>query len=397
MVLAPAERFRYNAGLMLKFLRNRTNQKRIFILLALTIIPPFILWGVLISKDEKKLPSNLGFIDNKRVSLNEYLASYKAVQHELLLKYGERVKDVAPLINVKGEAWDRLLLLTYAKKERLKVSDSEVVNWLVSQPAFSKKGKFDPNFYKLYVTQYLRMSTRDFEEEIRQVLVIDKIRERIRSQVSLTDEELKTLYSQENSDRDLAYGIIPWEAQKGKVEISEEELTRVYELVKNQLKDPETQQILTFEEAKEQLRSLLTKQKAIELAIKKLDEIQTKTKSASFEKILSEEGIELKTFEKFKKGTYPAGLEGVDHLETTVAALKEGEVSQGFALPNGAAIVKIVKDWPTMDEKGFQEAKESFREKIMDRKFSAQMRVFIEGLRNKLNINLETMKKLFQE
>ncbi len=382
---------------MLKFLRNKTNQKRIYILLAITIIPPFIFWGVFISKDERKLPSTLGFIENKRVSLNEYLASYKAVQHELLLKYGEQVKDVAPLINVKGEAWDRLLLLTYAKKERIKVSDSEVVTWLVSQPAFSNKGKFDPNFYKLYVTNYLRMSTRDFEEEIRQILIIDKIREKIRSQVSLTDEELKALYNQENSDRDLAYGIVPLDAEKNKVELSEEELQRIYELVKDQLINPETKQVLTYEEAKEQLREFVTKQKTNELAIKKLDELRLKMEGSSFEKVLADEGIEVKTFEKFKKESFPPGLETTNQLDTIVAALKEGDISQGFALSNGAAILKVVKDWPRADEKGFQEAKEDLREKITNRKFAAQMRIFIEGLRNKLNINLETMKKLFQE
>jgi len=160
--------------------------------LAIAIIPPFALWGVFMGRGEKS--SFLGTIENSKISVKQYLDSYKAVQHQAMFLYGPQFESIKSIINFKGEAWDRLLLLDYAKKEKIRASDQEVVDWLAGQPVFARHGYFDMDFYKRYVTSALRTSTRDFEEEIRQILVISKIRERLRSQIHFTDEELKNIY-----------------------------------------------------------------------------------------------------------------------------------------------------------------------------------------------------------
>lgn len=180
--------------LMLKFLRNKKVQKRIYLLLALFIIPAFMLWGVMLTGKDSQSAGTLGVIQGQKISLQDYLTSYKAVQHEITLRYGEGAKDLVKRLNIKGEAWDRLLLLHYARQQRIKVNDEEVVGWLVNQPIFSRKGgEFDANFYKLYVSRYLRMGTREFEEEVRQLLSIDKIRGRLISQIHLKDSEIDKL------------------------------------------------------------------------------------------------------------------------------------------------------------------------------------------------------------
>ena len=176
---------------MLKFLRNKHHQKKIYIILAIAIIPPFLMWGVTTSQKDSKIPATIGVIENKKVSLREYLNSYKAVQHEMALMYGEKLKEAAPTINMKGEAWDRILLLNYAKKEKIKTSDAEVVEWISGQPLFQSHGQFDANIYNLYVTRILRSNARDFEEEIRDVLTIEKIAAKIRLNITVKDEKLK--------------------------------------------------------------------------------------------------------------------------------------------------------------------------------------------------------------
>lgn len=178
---------------MLKFLRNKKHQKKIYVVLALAIIPAFALWGVLLTGKDSQSSMALGIIAGKKISVEQYLASYKAVQHEIALRYGEDAKEIAKKINLKGEAWDRLLLLHYAQQQKIRVKDREVVEWLTSQPIFSPRGEFDPNFYKLYVSRYLHMSTREFEEEMRGLLLIEKIRERFSAKIHLKDSEIEKL------------------------------------------------------------------------------------------------------------------------------------------------------------------------------------------------------------
>ena len=179
---------------MLKFLRNKKVQKRVYVGLAIAILPAFLFWGVFVSSKDSNPSASLGLIDKQKITLQQYLASYKAVQHELALRYGRSAKDLSSLVNLKGEAWDRLLLLHYAKKEKLRVSDAEVVEWLASQPIFFHRGEFNTNFYKLYVQDYLHISTREFEEEIRDFLTIDKIREKLASSVSFKEDKIKLLF-----------------------------------------------------------------------------------------------------------------------------------------------------------------------------------------------------------
>jgi hypothetical protein len=242
---------------MIKFLRNKTVQKRIFLGLALLIIPAFTLWGVTLNKEEGSVPSTLGYIENRRVTLKDYLASYRAAQHEILFRYGDRAHEIAPLVNLKGEAWDRLLLVHHARKENIRVSDKEVVQWLTEQPIFSNKGKFDPNFYTLYVTNYLRTSKRDFEEEIRQLLAIGKIGDRIRARIKLSDEELKKLYTEELKTADANAVLDEKKFNEEKETIREritarrsvEEMGKLLETLRNTLKvDLETMRKLFAEE-----------------------------------------------------------------------------------------------------------------------------------------------------
>ena len=187
---------------MLKSLRNKKIQKRIYLVLAAAIIPPFLFWGVSLTQKESDSPSSLGIIGRQTITVQNYLAGYKAVQHQISLMFGENAQRVQGLLNVKGQTWDRLLLLYYAKKERLRASDDEVVEWLTRQPVFSHQGRFNDNFYKVFVTNFLKTNPRAFEEEIRGTLTIGKIRDRMESKIQLDDGKLKKLYSKKNKGAD---------------------------------------------------------------------------------------------------------------------------------------------------------------------------------------------------
>ena len=79
-----------------------------------------------------------------------------------------------------------------------------------------------------------------------------------------------------------------------------------------------------------------------------------------------------------------------------IADLKEGEVSQAFATTNGAGILKVAKS-RTGDDSQFESEKEEFKKKILQEKAASGMRELLGKLRNKLKIDVETMKKIFSE
>ena len=223
---------------MLKVLRHKGTQKNIYIFLAVTVILSFVVSGVLISHDDKKTSGALGTIGKRPVSVQQYLDSYRAVQRQAAFIYGDRVNEMKARINFKGEAWDRLLLLDYARRHNISASDAEVVAWVAAQPAFQNKGRFDDKLYALYVERALRSTPRAFEEEIRQMLTIGKVQDSVKSASTLGDDKLKELFQQEKTEKDLLYAMLPWESQQDKVPVMDKDIEQLYGIVKDKLSTP---------------------------------------------------------------------------------------------------------------------------------------------------------------
>ena len=78
---------------------------------------------------------------------------------------------------VKGLAWQMIVLSREAKREEITVSDEEVQNEI--RKLFSQDGAFQQDFYEQWVQNNFRVQSRDFEEIIRKHLASDKLREKV--------------------------------------------------------------------------------------------------------------------------------------------------------------------------------------------------------------------------
>ncbi len=78
---------------------------------------------------------------------------------------------------VKGLAWQMIVLSREAKREGITVSDEEVQNEI--RRLFSQDGAFQQDFYEQWVQNNFRVQSRDFEEIIRKHLASDKLREKV--------------------------------------------------------------------------------------------------------------------------------------------------------------------------------------------------------------------------
>lgn len=379
---------------MLKALRHKGIQKNIFIGLAVTVILGFGVSMVVLSHDDKKTSGSLGTLGNHHLSVQEYLESYRAVQHQAEWMFGEKFNEIRNRINFKGEAWDRLLLLDHAKNEGIRASDKDVLEWLTSQSAFKRDGRFDEKYYQMYVERALRSTPRAFEEEIRQMLTIQKIPEKLKTGETLSDDKLKELYAQDRGERSLLYAILPWENFKDQVTVTDKDVDQLYPTLKDEIKDPKTGQPMPAPEAKETLKKSLLQQKAAEMAMKKMKELKEKIKTGDFEAVLKEEKIDVTPLEKYRRGTYPSGTYPSENLERSLSALKEGDVSDAIDVPQGAMIAKVTKTLP-IDDKKFAEEKEAFRKDQAAKKGNEAMGALLEKLRKNLNMNLPLMKEIF--
>lgn len=175
---------------MLKQLRKKQTAKKIFLLLAIIIIPAFVLWGASSSMRSGKEINYAGKLFGKKVSLQDYIDSHEAIILQGRMHFGDEFNKIQQEIDINKQTWVRLILLEQTERQKIKVSDKELVGAIQGMPFFQKQGHFDKKLYQTILNYHFHIQERDFEEKMRQSLMITKLFDKVTSNTSLNDEEL---------------------------------------------------------------------------------------------------------------------------------------------------------------------------------------------------------------
>ena len=225
---------------MLRLLRNKRAAKKIWITLAIVIIPAFCLWGFGSALRSKKKAVFLGRVFGKSINFQEYLRNYKAVRNQFLIQLGqEQLVKLEKYLNLENHTWERIILLAEAKRRKIRVSNKEVVDVITKQyPFFQKEGHFDSALYQETITYVFGINPRVFEEEVRDNLTIAKLYEEITSGITLKDEEIKNAYIKENEQISLDYISALIDDFLNQVSIEDSELLDYYNKNREQFRKP---------------------------------------------------------------------------------------------------------------------------------------------------------------
>ncbi|MFA4989757.1 MAG: SurA N-terminal domain-containing protein [Candidatus Omnitrophota bacterium] len=173
---------------MLKILRHKKTAKKIWIGLALIIIPAFALWGFGGASCSHQENRPLGKIFGQAVSNLEFRDSVSAVTTAAIMQYGDKFPEVAKNLNLEAQAWERLILLYEAKKRGIKTSDKEVIQTIENLPYFQYKGRFDNKLYNQTLQYVFRLKAREFEEQMRANLTLNKLYQQVTGSLNLDDQ-----------------------------------------------------------------------------------------------------------------------------------------------------------------------------------------------------------------
>ena len=185
---------------MLKQLRNKKNAKKVWIVLAIIIVPAFVLWGsgsLTRNRDETKFA---GKIYGRNIPFTELRDNIDAVRHQAIIQFGDSFSEMEKYLNLESQAWERIIVLQEAKKRRIKATDQEVVNLIESYPFFQRNGQFDQKIYEEILHYSLRTQPRIFEEETRRNLIISKLYNQVTEGIKVTDEEVRDSFLKANEE-----------------------------------------------------------------------------------------------------------------------------------------------------------------------------------------------------
>lgn len=180
----------------MKFFRTKGVTKFVLWTILILILPAFLLWGTeALTRSKQKGPAFAGFVGSQRISFNALYESMMAVRSQIILNYGNqpdmvrKLTDDRPMMAKLG--WERIIMLNETKRNKVRVSDRDVANYLRSHPLFLRNGRFDEKIYSHLLQYTVGLTPRAFEEFIRENLAIIRLQEGMVKDITGADDEAK--------------------------------------------------------------------------------------------------------------------------------------------------------------------------------------------------------------
>lgn len=371
---------------MLRKLRDKKTSKKIWIVLAILIVPAFILWGSGSLMRSKQEASYAGKIFGRKISLIEYKDALEAVKNQAIIQFGDNLSEIQKKINLESEAWDRLLLLAEARKRKIKVSDREVVELIQSYPFFKRKEQFDNQLYAELLQYAFHTQPRIFEEQTRQNLMLSKLYKEITAGLKLNEEEIKEEYRKLNEQISLYY-IAGNPADFAKdITASAEKIKDYFQ--KNTL---EFKQPLSFNI---EYVSLAADDKSNEETIKdRIKKLALRLgKTGSFNNAAADFGLEVKETGLFTQNDPIPGIGWSPQVMDMIAKLKTGGFSPPIRIDKYYYILRL-KEKKESYVPDFETIKDKVRERFIKDASSEVARGKIENCLKKLKEQYQNKPK----
>jgi peptidyl-prolyl cis-trans isomerase D len=160
---------------MLKAMRHHA---KYFYVLFFVVILSFIFWGVG-TVDKSGNGQIVAEVGKYRISAQEYARVYDNMIKFYRDLYKEKFdEEMQKKLNLKEKAIntlvDQIVLLIAAQENGITVSDSELQEAIVNEPAFMRDGVFDGNVYQ-NVLRYSQLTPATYEAKKRDDLMVQKM------------------------------------------------------------------------------------------------------------------------------------------------------------------------------------------------------------------------------
>ncbi len=215
---------------MLDFMRSRAKStwiKGLFLVIALV----FVFVGVGSFGDDPQVKI-LATIDGETITSQEFERAYRNVESNYREIYKERFsRELMQSLNLRQQTLDRLvdakLLLREAQRLGFRATDTDVRKEIAAFPAFQSYGSFSNDSYRR-VLRYLRLTPRQFEEEQRSRIIVERFRAFIEGSARATDDEVTELYEYEQTQANLSFIKIASSDLVDMVEVNPDALKTFY-------------------------------------------------------------------------------------------------------------------------------------------------------------------------
>jgi len=364
-------------------------------------------------------------VNGAKISQAEYERTFNNIinfyREQLQSQFSE---ELIQKLDLKAQALDTLIqkkiLLIKANELDIQVSDEEVINQINNLSAFQRDKVFHNETYQNYL-KFKRLTPLEFEESQREILLLEKISNLVKSNVKVSPNELDEAFILANEKIKLDYVVIPTNHFKSEEKVDKEEMKSFYEKNKNRFEVPEKIKIQYVKAIPKNYENLIDirdediedyyKTKIADFRVRKMYEaahilFRPEAKDDSLEEsIKSEERAKEKANDVLKKirngasfselakkhsddpvsgenggslGEFPEGMM-VTEFENALKKLKAKETSEPIKTSYGYHIIRLNKISPERI-KPLDEVKEEVIKKLKENKTRQKMRRVVKHI-----------------
>jgi peptidyl-prolyl cis-trans isomerase D len=232
---------------MLKYFRNRKSLGYLVgaMLLGLVILAfvAFYIPDFLSATGAAGGSGEVAWVEGTPISSQEFLRSYRAQEQQYRQQLGAQFSpDLMRQLGFDNLVLRQLvqnqILRLEAERQSISVTDKEVSDFIVSFPAFQSDGKFIGRDAYLSFLAQRSMSASQFEEQMRQDLMIQKLQSLVTDGIVVPEADIEEEYRRRNEKLHLEYVFVAKAEFEAQVQVTDEEARRLYDDHKKKFERP---------------------------------------------------------------------------------------------------------------------------------------------------------------
>lgn len=164
----------------------------LWLLVVVLVLPLILFFHIGLRGSSRPGPGGAaGELFGHAVPWEAFEQEYRMTRRAAAQQFGRLPDGVEGFL--RQQTWERLMLQEEARR-RIRITDEELARHLQSQPTFQQAGRFVPEVYFHFI-RGLGLSAPEFEDRVRDDLRIQRLLERVRGEVTVTDEETAQAYA----------------------------------------------------------------------------------------------------------------------------------------------------------------------------------------------------------
>jgi peptidyl-prolyl cis-trans isomerase D len=189
-------------------------------------------------------------VEGQEITAGDFRRTYQAQLQQYRSAYGASMSDqLLKQLGVEQQILQQMVderaALAEASRLGIGASDEEVRQRIFSMPAFQDNGAFigDARYQQLLRMQRPPMIPSEFEDNVRNQIIVEKLRGSLTDWMSVGDKELEQEYRRRNDKVKLAVVSFTADSFRSQVTASDAEVTAYFDAHKNDFKIPEKRKI----------------------------------------------------------------------------------------------------------------------------------------------------------